>query len=418
MFRERKVLVIDCQVAGISGDMVVGALLDLGADEAKVVEAIKSVKDFTSGCVCLEVTIEDVVRRGVHAKRVDIRAEENHEMPGLNLIENTVKCLDHLELSRKAKEFALNSVKTLVEAESKIHGEPAERVHLHEVGSIDTLADVVGTAAAADNLGIFNMKVHSTPVAVGGGVFKFSHGIVSSPAPATVEILRSKGFPMIGGPINSELATPTGVSLLVNLAERVTQFYPLMRVISTGYGAGARDFSELPNVLRMTIGETLDYKVLRDDIFVLETNVDDITGENIGYLIDKMLHEGAKDVSIIPIFSKKNRPAHIIKVLTDRSDVERLINMLIEETGTLGVRLYPCERRILAREIIPVQVSINGLETTVNVKVAKDNNGRIIRIKPEYEEIKALAEKTFMPLREIVRIVETNAIMLLRGKTD
>ena len=154
-----------------------------------------------------------------------------------------------------------------------------------------------------ENLNFLNMKVYSTPVAVGGGLFKFSHGTVSSPAPATVEILRSKGFPMIGGSVKSELATPTGVSLLVNLVHEGVRFYPLMKPTAIGYGAGTKDFAEMPNVLRIVLGESLDYQLLRDEIFVLETNLDDMTGEIIGHTIDRLLREEARDVSVIPMFT-------------------------------------------------------------------------------------------------------------------
>jgi len=409
MSNDKRIIVIDCQMAGVSGDMIAGALLDLGADVTKVVEAMKSVEGYMKGCKNLEVTVKGVTRRGFHAKKVDVKAEEIPEITGLELIEATKSCIENLNPSEEAKRFVSDSIHTLVNAEARVHGKSIEEVHLHETSSADTPAEIVGAAVALDDLNLFNTKVYSTPVAVGGGLFKFSHGTVSSPAPATIEILRSKNFPMIGGPINYELATPTGVSLLVNLAHEVVRFYPLMRPTAIGYGAGTKDFIEMPNVLRITLGESLDYRLLRDEISVLETNLDDVAGEIIGHTIDRLLQEGAKDVSVIPIFTKKNRPGQILKIITDKTDVERLSRILIEETGTLGVRVYPCERRILSRESIRVDISVDNIKELVNVKVAKDGKGEIVQIKPEYDDIKRVAEKTSKPLREIIELVKMKA---------
>ncbi|MEM3703883.1 MAG: nickel pincer cofactor biosynthesis protein LarC [Candidatus Bathyarchaeia archaeon] len=409
MLSSQRVAVLDCQVAGVSGDMMLGALLDLGADLKKVVDAMKSVERYMEGCKNLEVVVKDVTRRGIRAKKIEIKAEETTEAKGTKLIEATVKCVKNLKLSEKAERFASNTISTIVNAEAKVHGESVEKIHLHETGSVDTPAEIVGVATALENLGLFNLQVYSTPVAVGGGLFKFSHGTVSSPAPATIEILRSKGFPMIGGPIEAELATPTGVSILVNLANNVTRFYPPMKPTAIGYGAGAKDFAEMPNVLRVTVGEAISCSLMRDEIYVLETNIDDVTGELIGYTIDKLLQEGAKDVSVIPMFTKKNRPGQIIKVIVDKSDVEHLSQVLIEETGTLGVRAYPCERHILNRESILMDIQIGDLRETINVKVARNGGGKIIQIKPEYEDVKRIAEKTSKPLREIMELVKLKA---------
>lgn len=386
--------------------MIVGALLDMGADTTKVVKAMESVKDFIENCENIEVVVRDVSRKGFHAKKVDVRTKEVEEMSGLGLIKATSRCLEYLELSKKAKQFALNSIKTLVEAEAKIHDEPIEKVHLHEAGSVDTPADIIGTAVAADDLGIFNMRVYSTPVAVGGGLFRFSHGTVSSPAPASLEMLRSRNFPFKGGPIEYELATPTGVSMLVNLANEIVHLYPSMKAIKVGYGAGMRDFEEIPNVLRVVLGEPINYNLIRDEIMVVETNLDDVTGEVIGYTINRLLLEGAKDVSVIPIFTKKNRPGQILKVITDRQNFERLSRILMEETGSLGVRIYPCERRTLTREMVPVEIEIDGSKEQVSVKVAKDRKGEIVQVKPEYEDVRRIAEKTHKPLRKIMKVIE------------
>jgi len=179
--------------------------------------------------------------------------------------------------------------------------------------------------------------------------------------------------------------------------------------MKVGYGAGTKDFKMIPNVLRIVLGESVTHDLFKDEIVVLETNLDDVTGEIVGQVIDKLLLEGARDVSIIPIFTKKNRPGQILKVITDRENVEHLSWLLIEETGSLGVRMYRCERRILARESIPMEVVIDGLTKRVRVKVSKDKTGKIIQIKPEYDDVKKIAEETSKPLREIIDIVKNKA---------
>jgi hypothetical protein len=411
----KQVMVVDCQTAGISGDMIVGALLDLTPSNSKVVEAMKSVKDYHKGCGRLEIKVSGVERRGFRAKRVETKAEESKvEKAGVELRDIVMKCAEGLELSNEARQFASNSITTLVEAEAKVHGESIEEIRLHEAGSADTTAEIIGVAVALEELDLFkNTIIYSTPVAVGGGLFKFSHGMVPSPAPAALEILRSRGFMIIGGPVESELATPTGASILVNLAERVTKFYPPMKPTVVGYGAGAKDFAEIPNILRITLGQPADYGLLTDEVYELETNLDDVAGEIVGYAVDKLLQGGARDVCIIPMFTKKNRPGQILKVIVDRENLEYLSRILMEETGTLGLRIYPCQRRILARESVSVDISITGVEERVNVKVAKNRMGEILQIKPEYDDLKRLADKFGKPLREIEELVRIEARRVL-----
>jgi uncharacterized protein (TIGR00299 family) protein len=411
----KRILVIDAQTAGISGDMIVGALLDLGANATKVIEAMSIPKHCLSGCKDIEISVEDTVRRGTRAKRIDVKVEE--EVPqrtAAELLEAASKCLQELQISEKAKRFALDSINTLVSAEAIAHGQSIQEVKLHETASADTLADVIGAAAALDDLGLFtDTTIYSTPVAVGGGLLQFSHGIVSSPAPATLEILRSKGFLTVGGPVEAELATPTGVSLLTNLALESVRFYPPMKPTKVGYGAGTKEFIEMPNILRITLGEPCDFGLSSEEVYVIETNLDDASGELIGYAMDKLLQEGARDVSAMPTLAKKGRPGHLIKIIVDSSSLERVCRILIEETGTLGVRIYACQRRILDRESLPVEVTVEDVREVVNVKVAKSTQGQIIQIKPEYDDVKRLADRMGKPLREIEELVKRKAAEIL-----
>lgn len=413
-----RIVVIDCQAAGISGDMLLGALIDLGADVAKLsTEVMRVVKDSLGGCQELRMEVAQTARRGIRAVRVDIQAEEEVcERRGAEIKQGVVRAGESLRLSEEAKRFALNAVTTLIEAEARIHGESGEEVHLHELGSADTLADMVGVAAALDELGFFrDTVVCTTPVSVGGGLVDFSHGTVSVPAPVTLEVLRARGFPVLGQDIGAELATPTGVSLLASLAHRAVRCYPLMKPVAVGYGAGARDLPGVPNILRIVVGEDIQERLSRDMVYVLETNVDDVSGEVIGHTIDRVLREGARDFSIIPMFTKKNRPGHILKVIADEETRERLAALLMEETGTLGVRVYPCERYVLERESVMVDIMVEGQVEKVSVRVARDRRGKILQIKPEYEEVRKLAEKLGRPLRDIMALVQRKALDILAG---
>ncbi|MDP6458349.1 MAG: nickel pincer cofactor biosynthesis protein LarC [Candidatus Bathyarchaeota archaeon] len=407
-----RVLVIDCQLAGIAGDMLVGSLLDLGVDIPRFIEAMEDSAKYLEGCDCLVVEVEDVVRRGFRAKKLHVKAKEtgHHHLMGSKLREAILNIADDFKLSENAKVLATRTIDSLIGAEAKVHGETPSEVHLHEAGSIDTVVDIIGTVYALDELGLTkDTKIYSTPVAVGGGIFKFSHGNVQSPAPATLEILRAKGFPLVGGPIDFELTTPTGAALLVNIVDEVTPFYPPIKPTRIGYGSGTKDFESMPNIVRLTLGEPTRSSLMVDEIYVLETNLDDATGEVIGYTIDRMLQGGARDISVIPMTTKKNRPGHILKVITDRENVHPLTMLLMEETGTLGVRMYPSKRHILTRDVTSMEVKLEGLEGMVQVKVSRNREGRVIQVKPEFEDVRSLAEKTGKTLREIMRLVTDQA---------
>jgi uncharacterized protein (TIGR00299 family) protein len=414
MMDSNKILLIDCQASGVAGDMILGALIDLGANVDKIVFAIKSLEDPAYGYENIKIKISPVMRGEFKATQIDVTSESAQKRRGGELVDIVEKAVTNLELSLKAKQFASKVIRSIVGAEADLHKTSFDDAHLHEVAMVDTAAEILGCAVALDSLGLFDSKIYSTPVAVGGGTFMFSHGIVSSPAPATLAILQSKNFPFQGGPLETELATPTGVSILINLVDEVTRFYPPMTPIKIGYGAGTKEFTQMPAVLRITMGTSLDSGLVKDEIAVLETNIDDATGEILGYTIDKLLSEGAKDVSIIPMYTKKNRPGHIVKVIAEQKDVQHLSQILIDETGTLGVRVYFCERHIINRELHSVDLLVMGNKETIKVKVAKNLNGEIINIKPEYDDLKRLAEKTKKPLREISEIAVSKAREVLK----
>jgi pyridinium-3,5-bisthiocarboxylic acid mononucleotide nickel chelatase len=407
-----KIVMIDCQTAGVAGDMFLGALLDLGADKNKVIAAIKSLENEEYGYKNIVIDIKRVIRKGFSATKIDVTAEGKNRKDGTKLIEIVEQMAKKLKLSPNATLYASNVIHTLVQIEAKIHGNNQQHLvdaHLHEVGLVDTVAEIIGSAVAIDDLGLFDGKIISTPVAVGGGLFQFSHGTVSSPSPATIAIFESHQFPIKGGPVESELATPTGAAILVNFVLEVNKFYPEMVPIKVGYGAGTKEFPETANVLRITIGRAVKKDNPTEQIAVLETNIDDITGEIIGHSIERLYAEGAKDVSIIPMVTKKNRPGQIIKVIADQKDVQHLSGVLINETGTLGVRICFCERHIIKRDSQLINLLIDGVKEPVKIKVSKDSNGKIIRIKPEFDDLRQLSNKTKISLRELSELALAKA---------
>jgi uncharacterized protein (TIGR00299 family) protein len=410
------IAIIDCQIAGIAGDMLLGALLDIGADATKITCAIKSLESTEQyGYSNIKVDIKHVTSKNFRATKVSVTSDEKSAKTGKQLIEIVEKTVQNLKLSTKAKQYASNVIRTLVNTEAGIHNiSLCDDVHLHEIGLVDTAAEIIGVAVALDDLGFFNAKIYATPVSVGGGLFKFSHGITSSPSPAALAIFQSKKFPIKGGPVEFELATPTGAALLVNLVSEVTPFYPKIVPVKVGYGAGDKEFFEIPNVLRIIFGESLS-SLESEQISVLETSVDDVSGEIIGHTVDRLFLEGARDVSVVPVFTKKNRPAQIIKVVADKNVSQRLIDVLIEETGTLGVRVYCCERYVVSRSIFPLDLFIAGQKEVVNIKVSKNGQGKIVRLKPEFEDLKCLAEKTGVSLRELSEVVLAKARAVFMG---
>jgi len=416
MANNRRILVVDSQVAGISGDMLMGALVDLGANATRISEAFKTVQQNLRGCNKLQIEVSRVIRKGISATKVDVVFQDDISERHATEIEDAIlKTAESIGLSEKAKNFAFKTVRMLIEAEAKVHGREATALHFHEMGSADFVADVIGNTTALEDLGVFdNTEVWATPVAVGSGVLKFSHGVVPIPPPATLEILTRNKFPISNQSVTGELATPTGISLLVNLAEKISVNYPPIRPVAVGYGAGTKEFTEMPNVIRLTLGEMPNGEIpngelLTDKVYVIETNVDDVPGEIIGYTVEKALETGARDVCIIPTSGKKNRPGQIIQIIADEDKVATLAQLLMEETGTIGVRFTPWQRYILERRFLPVEVSAGTTVGKVNVKVSGYKDGRVVRVKPEYQEAKIIAEKSGKPLREILKMAESEA---------
>ncbi|MGI0002643.1 MAG: LarC family nickel insertion protein, partial [Nitrosopumilaceae archaeon] len=273
------VVIIDSQVAGISGDMVLSALINIGAKKSKVIDGINVAANYLSGSKIQKIDFEKIVKHGTEATQLLLDIKENtHERKGMEIQECITLASDKIGLSEKARVFARESIRSLISAESKIHGESIESVHFHEASSVDTVVDIIGTAIALDDLNFFVEEIISTPVAVGGGTLNFSHGTVSNPASAILEIFRNTNIIISGGQVKDELTTPTGASLLVNLTKNCSEFYPSMKVKSIGYGAGKKNFEGFANVLKIVRGEKTDH-FQQDSVQILETNIDDVSGE-------------------------------------------------------------------------------------------------------------------------------------------
>jgi uncharacterized protein (TIGR00299 family) protein len=398
--------VIDATAAGISGDMMVSAAIDMGASKKAVLEAMLSTQKFLRGSSDLKITVNDVLKNGFRAKQTVVTAKENHpERSGKELSDALEDTCASLGLSKEGKTFAKNALRTLIDSESNLHGESPNKVHLHEAGSIDTLVDIIGSASALDELGVFHdTRIVYTPIAVGGGTFTFSHGTVTSPGPAVLEIAKEHRLRIIGGPVEMELTTPTGIAILSSLVQEHVRLYPSMSPIATGFGAGSRDLPALPNVLRLTLGDAASAEA-QETIVVLETNLDDIPGEYLSHASELLMDAGAKDVTIVPVIAKKGRPGYLLKVITDASQAESLSELIMRETGTLGVRVNILSRYIADRRVVKLPVSLGGKKVNVSVKVARGANGQLISVKPEYEDVSMLSRKLGIPTRLVYQEV-------------
>ena len=401
-----KISIIDAQIAGLSGDMLLSALIDLGADKKKVIDSIYSCENFIPGSKIKDVRFEKVNSNGFTATRFYFEyKDEILERKGMEIIKNISQYTEYSDLKPRSKSFIMESIKTLVDAEAKIHGEPLDQVYLHEASSIDTFVDLIGCAIALEDLKIFDSKILSTYISIGNGLTTFSHGTIPNPTNAILEIFRGKPFVLTGND-QGELTTPTGAAMLVNLSSECIRYYPPFIPERIGLGAGNRKLKDRPNVLRLVVGKDPDIPYLNNErMFLIETNIDDVDGEIIGNLIEVLMKEGARDVTIIPGITKKNRPVNIIRILSDIVKTDILIDKLFKETGTSGIRINEINRITLKRNIIIIEVAINYSKYEIRVKITRDSSNNIINIKPEFNDLKKIAEIEESSLKAIRELV-------------
>jgi uncharacterized protein (TIGR00299 family) protein len=376
--------------SGISGDMLVGALADCGADPAAIKAAIDSLQ------INATVSFEKVKRGGMAATKFRVVTEETKKHRHLPYIE---KLIGGGQFSETARRNAIATFRKLGEAEATVHAVPIEKVHFHEVGAADSIADIVGAAVALDLLGI--ESVACSAINVGSGTVMTEHGLLPVPAPATARLL--DGIPIYARGPAMELATPTGAAFVSALAQRFGAMPP-MKITGIGYGAGDRDFPDHANVLRVMIGEpTGAGEALA--VSVIEANIDDLNPQVLAYTSERLMESGALDVSLEPIVMKKGRPGHLLRVVAKPEDREALAQIIFAETSTLGLRIHAAERRVQARSFHEVETPHGA----VRMKVSSDGS-----YAPEYEDCRALAAKTGVALKQI--IAEANFAWLKRAR--
>ncbi|MGI8996984.1 MAG: nickel pincer cofactor biosynthesis protein LarC [Pyrinomonadaceae bacterium] len=388
-----KTLYFDC-FAGASGDMILGALISAGVDARLLIEQLSrlNVEGF-------EISFETVDRSGISATRAHVQARDERQHRHLSDI---LKIIEASSLTESVKEHAAKIFTRLGEAEARVHNVALEQIHFHEVGALDAIVDVVGACIGFELLGV--EKFMASPLHVGSGTVEMAHGRFPVPPPAVVELLRDA--PIYATDIKGELMTPTGAAIISSVCEDFGPL-PALRVARTGYGAGAREYENFPNVLRVFIGESAAANET-EKALVVETNIDDCSPQLIGHVMERALAAGALDCYFTPVQMKKNRPGVLVTILCRPPDRETMFELLFSETTTIGVRCYEVERRTLDRVFVSVQTSFGA----VSIKVAR-LNGRVVNATPEFEECRAAALRAGVPLREVE--VEAREVFMRLG---
>ena len=372
--------------------MMLGALLDVGWEASDLRKEAEKLK---LGGWGLEV--KKVSRRGITGTQVRIRDEENKPRSFSELLE----IIENSDLKDKVKEKSRSILTRIGEAESRIHGVPLSEIHLHELGGVDTLIDVVGTVSGIERLGI--EKIYASRIHVGKGFIECAHGILPLPAPATLELL--KDVPIYGGDVEGELATPTGAAIISSLASGFGRI-PSMVTQRIGYGAGERDFP-FPNLLRVFLGTAEEISkdaYVENAAMVIEANIDDMNPEIYPYLMEKLLEAGAKDVYFIPMHMKKNRPGILLGAIAEE-EFQEVVDVIFRETTTLGVRTHEVCRKKLSREEIWVSTKYGKVRAKLGIL-----QGKVVNISPEYESCRELSQKSGVPLKDIYQEIQLAAL--------
>ena len=380
-----KTLYFDC-FAGASGDMILGALVSVGVDKDELRRqlALLNVDGFS-------IDFETVNRSGLSANYARVHTAHEHKHRHLSDIKTII---NNSSLSQSVKERALAIFTRLAEVEARVHNEPVEKVHFHEVGALDAIVDVVGAAICFDLLGI--ERFVSSAIHVGSGTVEMAHGRFPVPPPAVAELL--KDVPFYATHLKGELLTPTGAAIITSVCSEYGPI-PSMRVDHTGYGAGTREYEKFPNVLRVMVGRTEGETTTDEKLWMLETNLDDVSPQIVGYVMDRSFALGARDCYFTPVQMKKSRPGVLLSILCGAEQKESLTTLLFTETTTLGVRSYEVNRRALDRKTIRVET----LYGPIDVKVAS-LNGRVVNEMPEFDQCRAAAEKAGVPLKVVEEV--------------
>jgi pyridinium-3,5-bisthiocarboxylic acid mononucleotide nickel chelatase len=407
----RRAVIIDASSSGASGDKFLGALIDLGGSPKSLGKVAKVVEENLPATNHVHVETSRVERGDISARLVSVFSEEKvSKRKAADLIASAQKCAKVLGLSDWGAALVNSVLESLSLAEVRVHGHSSRDVELHELGSADTLVDIIGTAYLADELELSGARWWCSPIGVGTGETQFSGRSYPNPAPAVAEILRSHKFPMITSSAQFELTTPTGAAIAVNLAGKSKGGIPILTPNKIGYGAGAKELGQVANILRLTVGEISGTEHAHDEVVVLETNLDDVSGEVIGRAVERLMEAGARDVSITPVFMKKNRPGQLLSVIADKEKSEQLANLLMEETGTLGVREIPVSRHISRRASSTLTLEAGGKRFQVRMKTALTAHGHLRGGKVEYEDLRRISNETGLSIRELQQIVKTRVV--------
>lgn len=380
---------LDCS-SGVSGDMLLAALLDAGLDARRLLVELKKMR-----VGFYEFKLTRAVRGNLVGARVDIRVPGQQPHRKLADIEELI---DKTELAETVKEKALKIFRRLAEVEGKLHNLPPSEIHFHEVGAVDAIIDIVGACVGLELLEVSELTC--SPLNVGGGRVEAEHGSLPVPAPATAELL--KDIPIYSSGAEGELVTPTGAAIVSTLASGFGPLPP-MKVERIGYGAGERDFPKFANVARLFVGESVE--IVRPQpgaagdevVSVIEANVDDMSPQLYGYFVEQALAAGALDVTCSAIQMKKNRPGFLVTVLSPPEAGDALAQLLFEQTTTIGLRIHEARRKVLERELVSVETRFGS----VRVKVAK-RDGKVVNVAPEYEDCQRLANEKAVPLKEVM----------------
>jgi len=385
-----KILYYDC-FAGISGDMNLGALIDLGVDSNYLIAELQKLQ--IEG---FHLEIQKDIRRGISGTKATV-VIENPENEKHRHLRHVVELINQSSLSSEVKSRSLKIFDLIAEAEAKVHNISKQAVHFHEVGALDSIADIVGAAICLDYLKVD--KVMSSPIQLGGGMVKCAHGLMPVPAPATALIVQD--VPVRTGLVQHEATTPTGAAILVAMVDEFTDQIDFS-IQKTGYGIGQRDISEVPNVLRVYLLEDMQKpdQTHLEEAWILECNIDDMNPEWYEHLFNKLFEAGASDVFLTPIIMKKSRPANMLSVLCTKRLLPEMKSIIFNNSTTIGIREYVVAKTILERQEKEIDTELGK----VRIKYSYFN-GREIRFKPEFEDLKNLATQHGLSLNEVEKII-------------
>jgi hypothetical protein len=422
------IIYLDAKDSGISGDIFFSALLQLIENSESILKELETLKDYLPGVSSLQIKLEKIKKNELNVMRLNIQIKEKKNHRSIKQLTNSLsKFLEKNQYSEKSKQYAKNVLNSLIEAEAEIHEDLPEKVHLHELSSVDTLIDILGVTRLLDQLGYFSnkCKVYLNELPLGGGKIKTAHGILPVPAPATMKIIEKSSINVKMGPIDCEITTPTGAALLANL--NIDNKSPSMLMKKAVYSTGEKIFENFLNILKLYYGKVQfsklsifneEYEKYHQKIALLETDVDDVTGETIGNFINVMENENILDIQIFQGVTKKNRPSYNIKVLCYPEEVSVIILKMMEEIGTLGVRFSVIDRFCVEREIITSEILLSEKTFTFKYKLSylESNQERyIINVKPEFEDLKTISRETQIPLKK-VDFIAKNQILEEIGK--